>query len=89
MSKDYPVGKAQQMVLDALGLAADGFSEADQLFAEHGLVVSSKREGRASVPVVRLMETAGGGWNVGGDGESYSISYKNIDLSKIAQWMVK
>lgn len=89
MAKDYPVGKAQKMVLDALGLSADGFTEANQLFSDHGLVVSSKREGKISVPQVHLKETNGGAFNADGEGESWTVSYKNVDLSKIAQWMVK
>jgi hypothetical protein len=85
----YPVGKAQQMVLDALGLHASDFSEAEQVFESIGISVSSKRVGRSSIPVVSMKETTGGGWNAGGDGESYEISYKEADLSKLSEWMVK
>lgn len=88
MSKDFPVGKAQQVVLNALGLTADGFIEANKIFADHGLIVGSRREGRASVPVVNLKETSGGGFNDDGEGEAWEIEYKPVDFSKIAQWMV-
>lgn len=87
MAKDYPVGSAQEKVLNALGLTATGFSDAERIFNEIGIMVNSKRVGRSSEPVVSLKETARGGWNRGGDGESYTVSYKNIDLSAIAQWM--
>ena len=89
MAKDYPVGKAQKMVLDALGLTASGFSDAERIFDEIGIAVVAVRQGRTSVPQVHRKENTGGGWNAGGDGESFEISYKDADLSKISQWMVE
>lgn len=53
-NKDYPVGKAQQIVLDALGMTATGFDDAASKFKELGITVSSKRQGRTSVPVVSV-----------------------------------
>lgn len=87
MYKDYPVGAAQAKVLKALGLTAQGFSEANAIFEKLGLSVTSKRVGRSSEPVVELLATVGGGWTSGGDGESYSINYRAIDLTPIMQWM--
>lgn len=84
---NYPISKTQKMVLDALNLTANDFSDADRIFADHGIVVSSKRVGRATEPVVSRLASHGGGWNVGGDGESYKISYKGIDLTAISHWM--
>jgi hypothetical protein len=89
MAKDYPVGKAQQMVLDALNIKAASFQEAEKAFNEIGITVTAVRQGRTSVPQVSRKETSGGGWNAGGDGESYEIDYKSADLNKVAQWMVK
>ena len=89
MAKDYPVGSAQEKVLNALGLTATGFSDAERIFSEIGIEVTSKRVGRSSEPVVSELDGYGGGWNVGGDGESYKISYKNTDLTPLAQWIKK
>lgn len=48
--RDYPTGKVQQMVLDALNLTASGHGDANRIFDDLGLVVASKREGRRSIP---------------------------------------
>lgn len=85
---NYPVGKAQQIVLDALGMTAADHSEASQKFEELGIVVSSRREGRTSVPVVIVKDRFGGGFNAGGDGEEWR-NYKDVDLSNISQWIQK
>ena len=84
---NYPISKTQKMVLDALNLTANDFSDADRIFADHGIVVSSKRVGRATEPVVSRLASHGGGWNPGGDGEEYTVNYKSIDLAPISQWM--
>ncbi len=81
-----PVGKAQQQVLDALGLTARDFGEANRKFSEYGISVGSKRVGRSSEPVITVKETDFGGWNAGGDGESFST--KLPDISAIKQWIV-
>lgn len=86
-NRDYPTGAAQDVILKALNLTANGFSDAERIFAEIGIAVSSKRVGRSSVPVVTRLETHGGGWNAGGDADGYKISYKDVDLSAIAQYM--
>jgi len=85
---EFPVGKAQQMVLQALGKKAQTFSEATAVFEQMGIVVSSKRQGRESVPVVIVKARMGGGWNAGGDGESWR-EYPDVDLSAIEQWIQK
>jgi len=87
MASNYPTSVAQNKVLAALGLSASDYAEADRIFADHGLVVSSRRVGRSSEPVISRLATIGGGWSVGGDGESYTITYKGIDLTPVAQWM--
>ena len=82
----YPVGKAQQMVLDALGLKAGDFSEANQVFESLGITVTSKREGRSSVPVVIIKDRFGGGFNAEYEGVSYR-KYQDCDFSAIEQWI--
>lgn len=67
MAAVMPVGKAQQVILDALGLRAGSFGHAARLFAAHGIVVASKRVGRASVPVVTVAR--GGSLRQAEDGE--------------------
>lgn len=88
MAKHYPVGKAQQTILDALDLEAETFIEAEAVFKEHGLSVVPVRRGRRSVPEVRQLETTGGGFN-NGEGETWDIDFKKIDVQKIAEWMVE
>lgn len=50
----YPVGKAQQVILDALGERASTFQQAEAVFSRLGIVVAARRDGRRSVPVVKL-----------------------------------
>lgn len=84
---NYPVGKAQKMVLDALDLTAKDHSDAKRIFAELGIEVTSRREGRKSVPVVtEKTNRLAGGWNPGGDGAD-GISRESVDLSAVEQWM--
>ena len=88
---DYPVGKAQQKVLDALGVRRSTFASAEAYFAEIGIVVSSKRVGRSSEPVVRINPRHSGGWNIGGDGDSWR-EYADLtpnQLAALAPWIVK
>lgn len=86
MARDYPVGKAQQMVLDALGMKASGHNDAKEKFAKIGIVVGSRREGRSSVPVVTVKDRIGGAFGPGGDGESFR-QYDDIDVAPIQQWI--
>ncbi len=87
MAHEYPVGKAQWMVLQALGKTASSFQEAEQTFERIGIVVTSKRAGRSVVPVVSLLPRRSGGRNEWGEGESWTISYEPCDLSPLKQWM--
>jgi len=89
MASVFPVGVAQKKVLDALNLTAADFTAAKQVFESIGIDVTSKRVGRSSEPVVRMMATQYGGWSPDGDGESYERKFAKIDLTAIAQWIVK
>ena len=86
--RQHPVGKAQQQVLNALGITIkiNGNSHAQQIFEAIGITVASKRQGRASVPVVTT-NTYGGGFNAYGEGEETFTPSDNVDLSAIRQWM--
>ena len=86
--RDYPVGKAQQMVLDALGMTASGHSDAQAKFEALGLAVGSRREGRATVPAITVLNRHGGGFTAYGDGDGWR-EYDDIDTSAIEQWIVK
>ncbi len=83
-NRSYPTGKAQQIVADALGIKVNDFTDANEKFANLGLTVSAKREGRKSVPVVSFNDQYGG-WTPEGEGES-AVNPK-VDLTKISQWM--
>ena len=84
--KDYPVSKTQKMVLEALNMAVpETHREATEVLKEIGLVVSSKRQGRSTVPVVRHAYY-GGGFNAYGEGEE-EFCVTNIDTTPIEKWM--
>ena len=86
-NRQYPVGKAQQEVLNALGIRkCNGSSHAEQIFNALGITVSSRREGRKSVPAVSKI-AAGGGWNIGGDADGWDAPSAGIDLGAIEKWM--
>lgn len=87
MAREHPVGKAQQVILDALALEADSFKEANKIFEDMGLAVIPVRQGLRSVPQVHLLDTVGGGFNAHGEGEAYDILYEDINLEPIAEWM--
>ena len=80
--KDYPVGKAQQQVLDALGINASGHQDAQSKFDELGIVVASKRQGRKSVPVVSIKE-GGSQRNYGGDYDVWDATAEQSTLDKL------
>jgi len=84
--RDYPVGKAQQMVLSALGIAATGFGDAQRKFEDLGLSVTSKREGRQSVPVVEVLDRDAGAFNAAGEGVTWQ-QYPDADFTNIQQWI--
>jgi len=84
--KDYPVGKAQQTVLDALNITATGHSAAQEIFKSLGLVVVTKREGRRSVPSITVLDRDGGGFNASGEGETWQ-QYPDSDFSNIQEWV--
>lgn len=68
----YGTGKAQDIILNALGIHATSFAHAEHIFAELGIVVKAVRVGRTSQPRVSARAADRGGWNAGGDGESYA-----------------
>lgn len=82
--KDYPVGVAQKQVLDALGLTATGFNDAQRRFDDLGISVASRREGRKSVPVVHV--TGWGGGFIDGEGQEWTGPKREI-LDKLQQWI--
>lgn len=87
MEKHFPVTKVQSMVLGALGLEATHFDEAKELLAHLGLTVNVKREGRTTVPSIRVEDRVGGGWNGGGDADTWQQS-PYMDLTPLMQWIV-
>ena len=87
MQKHFPVGATQAKVLTALGLTAENFDHANAIFDRIGIVVSSKRVGRTTEPVVTLRDRVGGGFNEYGEGETWDIPTEDVDLAPIKQWM--
>lgn len=84
--RDYPVGKAQQMVLDALELTATGHGDAQRVFRSHGMTVASNRVGRKSLPVITLLETQAGGMH-NDDGWTETVEFEKANLEKVSQWI--
>jgi len=84
--RDYPVGKAQQMVLDTLNIAATGHGDAEEIFKSLGLVVGSKRKGRKSVPVITILDRDSGAMNTSGEGVTWQ-QYPDADFSNIQEWV--
>lgn len=84
--RQYPVSGAQKQVLAALGITVklNGSSHADQIFEALGIVVSSRREGRNTIPVVKAIEATGRAANAD---EDIAANHIIADLSAIAQWM--
>jgi len=84
---EYPVGKAQQIILNALSLQAKTYAEAEQLFAARGLAISSVREGRTNRPVVEVLSREGSSFNRDGEGEVWDMHYLPVDLDAIRQYL--
>ncbi len=80
-------GKAQQTVLDALGIEAECHAHASEIFKALGIGVVAVRVGRRSVPSVSLIYQAGGVMNQFGEGEEWEAIDPPCDLSSIAEWM--
>jgi hypothetical protein len=84
--RDYPVGKAQQTILDKLGIKASGFQDAQKKFDELGITVGSKRVGRTSVPVVTA-QSGGSQRNSGGDYDVWGSPASKETLAKLSEWI--
>jgi len=80
------LGKAQQTILDALGIEAENYAHAEAIFTALGIVVNHKRVGRKSVPVVSKIDQAGGAMNQFGEGEEWP-GINPVDFSAITEWM--
>lgn len=82
---DYPIGKAQKMVLDVLvpGHKISSFAGANEKFEELGIVVASRREGRGSVPVVTIKNRFGSGFTTDGDGDMWR-NYEDLTAEQQA-----
>jgi hypothetical protein len=79
-------GKAQQIILDALGIEAECHAHANQIFKALGITVIAVRQGRRSIPIVHMASLEGGGLNREGEGEYWNLT-PDVDLSAIKEWM--
>lgn len=83
-------GKAQQVILNALGIEASSFGHANAIFEALGITVIAKRVGRSSVPEVHIREEGGYVRTDYGDYDGTVWSNAdNVNLSAIKEWMVK
>lgn len=88
----YEVKKYQRVVLDALGLQAGTAWAAEEIFKGLGLVVHFRREGRATVPTIRVADPHRHAWNEGGDADVWTEQRGTLTAeqwAKIAQWIVE
>lgn len=82
-------GKAQQIILDALGIQAQSFGHANGIFNALGIAVTPKRVGRRSVPEVTVVTEGGWQRNIYGDYDGATWSNADeVDLSAIKEWVV-
>lgn len=85
--KPFPVGKAQAMVLAALGVEGiETHDAADAYFRSIGIAVSPVRQGRFVIPVVYKLNGIPG-WTGHGDAEPVLPNYP--DWALIEQYMAK
>lgn len=87
MQGDYPVGKTQKMVLDAMGVKKYTFDGAEAYFSEIGIVVRAKRIGRTTQPEITV-KRSGSGFSADGDGDTWKLG-NDVDLTSISQWIVR
>jgi hypothetical protein len=85
---EFPVGKTQKMVLDAMQVRYATFGAAEDYFKSIGIVVRSKRVGRSVQPEIVVKSRMSGGFTTDGDGETWQ-QYETVDLTPIQQWIVK
>lgn len=86
--RSYPMSKAQSMVIAALGFDTDdyNFAQAEIIFGELGIIVTSKRQGRKSIPAVAATADSAG-MTAEGD---YDVAVNEIDsevAQLLAEWM--
>lgn len=88
MKHEYPLSKTQITVLNALNIvAAENFAQAEKIFETLGIVVSSRREGRQTIPSITVLDRKAGILNAYGEGEIFT-KYPTINTSAISQWIV-
>ncbi len=85
MAHGFPVSKTQQMVLDKLGLKAMDFAEAEHIFENAGITVTSKRVGRIVEPEIGIIVC--GGITVWGEGDEVVEMTGAVNLTPLSQWM--
>ena len=85
--RSYPMSKAQSTVIAALGLDDDyNFAQAEIIFSELSIIVTSKRQGRKSIPAVAATADSAG-MTAEGD---YDVAVNEIDsevAQLLAEWM--
>lgn len=79
-TRQYPVGKAQAVILSKLNLTATGFAHAEAIFKALGIVVTPGRRGAA--PTVTILQREAGGMNEAGEGEVWQ-QYPDVDLGAL------
>ena len=86
MPKTQPVGKAQQIILEALGRNAESFQEAEKIFKDLRIIVTPVRQGHDSVPHVSLHHLQGVTVDNLNEMREVNTPY-SPELVRIVQWM--
>lgn len=81
MTHHYPTSKCQQIVLAGLGLSAENYTEAEQLFERIGILVTAVRQGRSSVPVISAKKPHGYA-----EEELFNDNYADVIRENLSQY---
>ena len=85
--RSYPMSKAQATIIEALGITDSiNFTQAESIFSELDIIVTSWRDGRKSVPIVTA-KSSSAAMTAHGDYEEVNNELDTEVAQKLAEWM--
>lgn len=90
MKKELPTTIAQDAVLSRLGLVNEvkGYESAKALLEELGLAAWTEGRGAKRQIVVKIVDRIGGAFNQYGEGETWELAVRKVDLTPISEWII-
>lgn len=90
MKKEYPTTIAQDAVLTRLGLINEvkGYESAKALLEELGLEAWTEGRGAKRQIKVQIVDRVYGAFNQYGEGETWELAVRKVDLTPIAEWII-